>query len=152
MGSLFGSSPSPREPWFHTSPYLALVQVPGNHDFIPSQSMKFHLKITVWFVTVILVPGEFLNVTVFWLHSSDFQHQNHAWHKGDWDVCENSPTSQYNFGWDSVWSRQCFPPCSFRSRAAEITVVRLCNDFWVSHFGCKIQNWTNSEDAWKMFG
>ena len=48
-------------------------------------------------------------------------------------------------GWDNAWSRWCFPPCSFRSCAAEIMVARLHNDFQVSHFGCKIQNRTVQE-------
>ena len=53
-----------------------------------------------------------------------------------------------------MWSRRCFPPCSFRSRAAEIMVVRLRNNFRVSHFGCKILNRTvqESELTAKMLG
>ena len=44
-----------------------------------------------------------------------------------------------DIGWDNVWSRRCFPPCSFRSHAAEFMVARLRDNFWVSHFGCKIK-------------
>ena len=50
-----------------------------------------------------------------------------------------------DIGWDDVWSRRRFRPCSFRSCAAKITVVRLRDNFWASHFGCKIQNWTVQE-------
>ena len=49
--------------------------------------------------------------------------------------------SHSDIGWDDVWSRWCFPPCSFRSHAAKITVARLHDNFQVSHlpwFGCKI--------------
>ena len=41
-------------------------------------------------------------------------------------------SKSFGIGWDDVWSRKCFPPCSFRSRAAEIMVTRLCDNFRVS--------------------
>ena len=44
-----------------------------------------------------------------------------------------------DIGWDDVWSRWCFPPCSFRSHATKIMVMRLCNNFCVRHFGFKIK-------------
>ena len=44
-----------------------------------------------------------------------------------------------DIGWGDVWSRWCFPPCSFRSCAAEIKVARLHNNFWVSHLVVKIE-------------
>ena len=59
-----------------------------------------------------------------------------------------------DIGWDSARSRRCFPPCSFRSHAATITVIRLCNNFQVGHFSCRIQNWTvqEPEQMVKMLG
>ena len=44
-----------------------------------------------------------------------------------------------DIGWDEVWSRRCFPPCSFRSRAAKIVVARLHNNFQVSHLVAKFK-------------
>ena len=44
-----------------------------------------------------------------------------------------------DIGWDDVWSRRCFPPCSFRSGAAGITIARLRNNFRDQPFGCKIR-------------
>ena len=46
------------------------------------------LKIVTWPMSIIFlrVPGRFLNTTVFQSHISDFQLQNPAQRKSDWDV------------------------------------------------------------------
>ena len=57
------------------------------------------------------------------------------------NIFQISNTGWFHTFWISKCSdRQCFPSCSITPRAAEITVARLHDDFWVSHFCCKIQN------------
>ena len=66
-----------------------------------------------------------------------------------------------DIGWDDVWSRECFPLCSFRSCAAKITVTRLLprsQDYALtSGSAIQLQNsncartWANTKDAEKMF-
>ena len=47
--------------------------------------------------------------------------------------------NRLDVGWDNVWSRRCFPPCSLRSRATKIMVARLRNNFRASHLVAKFE-------------